>query len=882
MGLSAYKQIRFSPIDGQTGTVQLVINRPGNPDLTQAATDTLLIALASSDPGNYACPFLESDFALSKKFTTTKGRRAMDDVSIQFRDGFGYKGTVNSSPVNENFLSIYQTFFDVWFNETAPYKAWILYHDYATGNDDVCGGWIDPTYAPSGDPYVLNPNTTNQIWCGSRTIKITALSSAQTSLTWQNVLQPYDATLNPNVPATYTGITASDCQEGTPYNGFFLAPGNYGGQPQSRDTIFGTGNGRYYLGVPYRDYQNKLQTLSAASWPATPWISNVANQIVPNDFAPNGTPYLLVDHGGSGYTNGDILTVTGGTGGTVQVATSGGIVQLAVLTNPGTGYTTGNFATTGGTGTGCFVTVSQVGNSVLYGPSGYVFIAIGTLFAKIAAAQGLSTFTPSTDLVSALDYFAQKADNTNKNFPIDTTPLALTNIWISLNVFAKSHPADGSYWDNPLGFSPTASISDVITGICNFLLSDFNEVWQTDGTSALQLKPMGTAPLPLPSAWQVMDTPSQDDNSNQPRIVQVNNAQDDLKIACPSNIVGSTVSVEVPLRLHRIAATSGSDLGPDQECLVLDSSKKDTEQADECFKVMWQDATFGNYVLNPNCWKSLACAFWFNASNTNVVYGSNWSPFEGAASWANSFYAINACYKSGQTPPANLQAAVKGGDYFNSRCYHAVAFAALTLSGTVVQTFQYAGVADSAGSIQNIAAGIAGTWRLGATASQHWRGTEVAQTLIAGNTTIKFQSQDGANGFPALTDLPYGVVADSGGTSSTSGGGTSSSSGGSGSNTTPTASAWPYIPITITGSGTQAIPTTATINVCSDNTTTGVSVAFGLVGNVVTIYNRTGNTFSTGDFLMPDSESWTCMFLDGSVQFDPLVKTGWAVLAKNP
>lgn len=70
-----------------------------------------------------------------------------------------------------------------------------------------------------------------------------------------------------------------------------------------------------------------------------------------------GLKTVAVNAGGSGYTVGDILTIAGGTSGTVRVLTvSSGAVSTVQIVDPGTGYTAATAATTtGGTGTGCTV-----------------------------------------------------------------------------------------------------------------------------------------------------------------------------------------------------------------------------------------------------------------------------------------------------------------------------------------------------------------------------------------------------------------------------------------------------------------------------------------------------------------------------------------------
>ena len=71
--------------------------------------------------------------------------------------------------------------------------------------------------------------------------------------------------------------------------------------------------------------------------------------------------------GGTGYTVGDILTVAGGTGGTIKVSTvSSGVVTAVTKVNAGSGYSilTG-IATTGGTGVGCTVAISAITTGVV-------------------------------------------------------------------------------------------------------------------------------------------------------------------------------------------------------------------------------------------------------------------------------------------------------------------------------------------------------------------------------------------------------------------------------------------------------------------------------------------------------------------------------------
>lgn len=101
-----------------------------------------------------------------------------------------------------------------------------------------------------------------------------------------------------------------------------------------------------------------------------------------------GTPTA----GGSGYTVGDILTITtGGTGGTVTVTSvTGGVVTGVTLTTVGSGYTTGTGkATSGGTGTGATINITN--------------IATGQLVASGASNLALQGFYGTTNLILTIN-----------------------------------------------------------------------------------------------------------------------------------------------------------------------------------------------------------------------------------------------------------------------------------------------------------------------------------------------------------------------------------------------------------------------------------------------------------------------------------------------
>lgn len=73
-----------------------------------------------------------------------------------------------------------------------------------------------------------------------------------------------------------------------------------------------------------------------------------------------GINAVTVNSGGSGYSVGNVLTVSGGTGGTASVTTvSSGVITALSLISAGAGYSTAtNVSTTGGSGTGATVNIT--------------------------------------------------------------------------------------------------------------------------------------------------------------------------------------------------------------------------------------------------------------------------------------------------------------------------------------------------------------------------------------------------------------------------------------------------------------------------------------------------------------------------------------------
>lgn len=80
---------------------------------------------------------------------------------------------------------------------------------------------------------------------------------------------------------------------------------------------------------------------------------------------PSVLPAVTVDTGGTGYTNGDVITIASGSAdATYSVTLSSGAVSALTQVSAGTAYTSGTgLSTTGGTGTGLKVSINQIADA---------------------------------------------------------------------------------------------------------------------------------------------------------------------------------------------------------------------------------------------------------------------------------------------------------------------------------------------------------------------------------------------------------------------------------------------------------------------------------------------------------------------------------------
>ena len=175
-------------------------------------------------------------------------------------------------------------------------------------------------------------------------------------------------------------------------NNYRLQVFNNDGAYLRKSSSYGTADGQFLS--PYditRDSSNNIYVTDANN-SRIQVFNNTGTFLRKFGGKPISTINSVPTVGGTGYTVGDVLTVTGGVGGTATVTVttvSGGVVTGLSLTTNGNGsvYATGTGkATTGGTGVGCTINITAIVSSSADGqfnspagialdPSGNIYVA---------------------------------------------------------------------------------------------------------------------------------------------------------------------------------------------------------------------------------------------------------------------------------------------------------------------------------------------------------------------------------------------------------------------------------------------------------------------------------------------------------------------------
>jgi hypothetical protein len=212
--------------------------------------------------------------------------------------------------------------------------------------------------------------------------------------------------------------------------------------------------------------------------------------------SPSTMPAISIDNGGAGYSNGDIITISGGTGDATYSATvnSSGAVTALTQISPGTAYSTTAagtaIATTGGTGSGLTISINQIADA-------------GALSETITT----STSDPTTSYPSRLNGSIISGPTYRVSFTIaNYSGAGFVRVDIG-SVAANMYPYPSYYYksngtytilltstSSVLSFIPTADFVGAITNVSVEPVSPSGatiSVNNNDGSTALEIRPGG-------------------------------------------------------------------------------------------------------------------------------------------------------------------------------------------------------------------------------------------------------------------------------------------------------------------------------------------------------------------------------------------------------
>jgi hypothetical protein len=156
---------------------------------------------------------------------------------------------------------------------------------------------------------------------------------------------------------------------------------------------------------------------------------------------------------GTGYTAGDVLTIAGGTGGTVRVLTVGGSGEVTsiVIANPGTGYSAATgAATTGGSGSACTITttiapvhpafrVNRTDKNALY-------IGMFKSYSYNGGAGARAVSWPGLMPTGSLDFDASKKLHTDKGAGFHMMTMWEQGLLMWLSMKMNTEPRGNTYY----------------------------------------------------------------------------------------------------------------------------------------------------------------------------------------------------------------------------------------------------------------------------------------------------------------------------------------------------------------------------------------------------------------------------------------------------
>lgn len=277
---------------------------------------------------------------------------------------------------------------DPWSGPTNS-KSWFL-----TGSDfEPTSGWVCYVVDPTSTPDLLlgtAPMTgVDRAGVGTDALQVVGGGAVKPNpVIWDKIGYQTKLTITLGTsgsPVTMVDIFAADSANANQYGivgrsaGIYLLAGKliFGTTGQSAVTTF-TDSGQVFVwqDFPVATGFYEIQLVGAASFATTVQLGSFSGGLTSNGVTIKGTGKTtrrliapVIVSGGTGYTAGDILTVSGGTGtaATFKVITVSGGVITAIRMETSGSYSvppTGTLSVTGGTGSSATFTATVVGGSV--------------------------------------------------------------------------------------------------------------------------------------------------------------------------------------------------------------------------------------------------------------------------------------------------------------------------------------------------------------------------------------------------------------------------------------------------------------------------------------------------------------------------------------
>ena len=202
---------------------------------------------------------------------------------------------------------------------------------------------------------------------------------------------------------------------------------------------------------------------------------------------------VTIDASGVGYIAGDVLTVAGGTDGELTVTSvDGGAIQTFTITNPGSGYSTGNgIALSGGSGSGAtanitsIITAGAIEAVLIYSPSGLSVSGTGYVVSTAVNLTG-GHGTGATLAINAV------TPQINGSFIVNFNNTIFVNAGSSLPTALYYSDLNLGYSINPINFLLfNTGQGNFLTGAVNAL---FGNMFVFKNKSIHLVSPTGTIP----------------------------------------------------------------------------------------------------------------------------------------------------------------------------------------------------------------------------------------------------------------------------------------------------------------------------------------------------------------------------------------------------